>query len=307
MLPQYVALVCRASRFVERGADDLHGQAVQEVQLGLGVTVGVIGGTADRRRGRTDRDSPPGARYGGCGRMYATWTKKGSSPCWSSQPITWSVRNAASECSAANCVGAQVAPWSVGAGIARPRVVQAARVGGDVDPALIEPARPRRLVVVGQTDDLTKSRQHPLVAPQPRVVGIGDRPRIDGGVGVTEQDRVIAGRPGFERDIGEPGVERRAVLHRTMVLEVHAGVQRSPARPARRSDGPVTGERHAAGGQRVERRRLHDRVPERAHTVTPPLIDRDEEDVAGHGRGRLCAGLSRPRLANGRGARPSMS
>ena len=43
--------------------------------------------------------------------MNEAWTKKGSSPCWSSQVVRASTMKAVSDCSALNRAGAHVDPW----------------------------------------------------------------------------------------------------------------------------------------------------------------------------------------------------
>ena len=133
---------------------------------------------------------------------------------------------------------------------------------GTSTPCAVEPARPRRTGRRRSDGPPRGSR----AARLRRCAGAGRRDRRRcAGRRWRRCSRTAPGRTrgaGFEGHVGEPGVERCAVLHRAVVLEVHAGVQRRPARSARRGHRPVAGERDAAGGQPIERRRLHHRMPE---------------------------------------------
>ncbi len=50
------------------------------------------------------------------------------------------------------------------------------------------------------------------------------RPRggIEGGIGVAEQDRAVPGTTQFQGEVGVPVLQRGAVAHRAMVVQVHA-------------------------------------------------------------------------------------
>ena len=171
-------------------------------------------------------------------------------------------------------------PVLVGAGETLDGPVQVVRVGGDVDAMGREPTAPGRAPLLpGILDEGPEARQDALVVRQPRVAR-RHRARIDRGVGVAEEDRVVSALPRQQRHVREAGVERRAVEDRAVPVLVRARVQAGPRGPARRGVRPVIGEEHAPGGQRVERRRLHHRVAQGREAVAPPLVERDEQHVA---------------------------
>ena len=166
-------------------------------------------------------------------------------------------------------------PGEVGDG-----AVEVVRIVGYVDALPAQPAAPRlRLVDLGIVDDRVEAGEHAFVVEEAGIVG-RDRAGIDARVGVPEQGRRVAGLASEERDVGEAGVERCAVEDRTVILRVHAGVERRPARPARRGVRPVVREQHALVDQRVECRGLDHRVADARQGVAAPLVDGDEQDVA---------------------------
>ena len=140
-----------------------------------------------------------------------------------------------------------------------------------------QPAAPGRAALLpGILDQRPEAGQDALVVRQPRVAG-RHRTRIDRGVGVPEEHRVVPELAGQEGDVREAGVERGAVEDRAVAVLVRPRVQARPRRPAGCGVGPVVGEEHASGGQRVQGRRLHDGVAEGREAVAPPLVQRDEQ------------------------------
>ena len=134
------------------------------------------------------------------------------------------------------------------------------------------------LPVLGDLQANLEPRQRPLVGEQTGVVVV-HRAGVDRLVGVPEQARVVAARPGLEGDVGEAGVERRAVEHHPVGVLVGAGQQAGPAGGARRGLAVVGGEPHPVGGEGVQVRRPHQRMAGRPEAVGPPLVDGDEQQV----------------------------
>ncbi len=155
------------------------------------------------------------------------------------------------------------------------------RVRGDVDTVRGEPAPPRRAPLFpGVLDQSPKARQHALVAEKPRVLR-WHHARIDRGVGVPEEDGVVAEGAREERDVGEPRVQWCAVQKGAVVVLIGAGVEAGSRGPARRCIGPVVGEQHAPGGQIIQCRGLEHTMAQGGEAVATPLIQRDEQHVAG--------------------------
>ena len=185
---------------------------------------------------------------------------------------------------------------TVGLGPREPlyRLVQLVRVGRDVEPLRGEPPPPGRAPLLPRVfDHGAKSGQHALVAEQPRVAGRHGA-RIDRGVRVAEQHGVVARLASQERHVGEPGVQRRAVQNGAIAVLVGARVEAGPRRSARRCVGPVVREQDAAAGQGVQGGRLEDRMAERRQAVPAPLVERDEEDVAGGRHAPTLADVAHP-------------
>ncbi len=188
----------------------------------------------------------------------------------------------------------------VGAWIIGPGQVEILGIRRHVDALSRQPFGPARGTGRFRVEQLrVETGEHFFIGRQARVVG-GQGAGVEGGVGVAEQGRCVAGLAGFTGRVGETIVQRGAVEHRTVVLGVHARVQRGPARPARRDVRPVVGEAHTTGGESIERRRAYDRVTGRRETVPPPLVDGDEQHVAAP-RGDLVQPGNRP----GAGAKDS--
>ena len=212
--------------------------------------------------------------------MNEAWTKNGSSPFCSSHSIT----DSAHETRLGEFHREDgPAPRSNRAHQLREplyRLVQIVGVRRDVETLRSEPPSPGWTPLLpGIFDQGAKSRQDPLVAEQPRVAR-RDRARIDRGVGVPEEHRVITRRSGQQRHVGEPGVQRGPVEDGTIAVLVRARVEAGPRRSARSGIGPVIREEDAAARQGVERGRLDDRMTEGGQAVAAPLVERDEEDVA---------------------------
>ena len=175
------------------------------------------------------------------------------------------------------------------------RLVQLVRVGRDVEPLRREPAPPGGAPLLPRVlDEGAESGQHPLVAEQPRIAGRHGA-RIDRGVRVPEEHRVVARLTGQQRHVGEAGVQRRPVEDGAVAVLVGARVEAGPRRSARRRVGPVVGEQDAPARQGVEGRRLDDRMAEGRQAVPAPLVERDEEDVAGRRHAATLADVDAPR------------
>ena len=120
------------------------------------------------------------------------------------------------------------------------------------------PLEPRERLALGQVAHGVEPGQHALVATQAGIVG-GDGAGVDARVGVAEQRGLVAEAARLEGDVRVAGVERRAVQHRPVVHEVHAGVERRPgsartAPPARNGAGTRRRRRRAGRGSGSARR-----------------------------------------------------
>ena len=184
-------------------------------------------------------------------------------------------------------------------------------VVAEVVALLGEVREPRLRVAFGQVADRVEARQHALVVAQ-AFVARRHRARIDARVGVAEQRGPVAELAGLERDVRVAGVEWSAVRRRTVVHEVHAGVERRAARSARCGLREVPGEAHARGGQPVEVRGPHDRVAGTRERVAAPLVCSHEQHIE-RARGEASHGGARAVMpgpchsASGRDRRESVS
>ena len=160
----------------------------------------------------------------------------------------------------------------------RRTVDEGAPLVGHLDALLPHPCQPCERLALGQMTHGIETGKHTFVAMETRVAP-RDRTRIDAHVGVAEQRGLVAPSPGDERDVVVPGVERRSVQHRPMVHQIHAGVERRPARPARRRLREMLAEGRAGGCEPVEARGADDGVPGGAETVAAPLVGGDEQDI----------------------------
>ena len=120
--------------------------------------------------------------------------------------------------------------------------------------------------------------QHAGVRAQSRIAG-GSGPWIHARIGIAEEDRFVAELARLERDVGVARVERRAVGHDAVVVQVEAGIEARPARAAGRRLRVVAREQHARLGEAVEVRGTHARMSERGEAVAPPLVGGYEEHV----------------------------
>ncbi len=171
----------------------------------------------------------------------------------------------------------------VGSGKPLERLVELMRVRGHVDAAGRQPATPGRTPLLPRVhDEGAEAGEDALVGEQPGVIR-GHGARVDRGVGVPEEHGVIAELPCHQRDVGESGVERCAVQDGAVPMEIRARVEAGARRSAGRGIGPVVGEEDTACRQGVQGRRLEHGMVERREAVAAPLIERDEQDVAGIG------------------------
>ncbi len=214
--------------------------------------------------------------------MNEAWTKNGSSPFRSSHEVTRLHQKGR-----LRLLGREPGR--------RPRraVPVGTRVAGDragrgrgAGPARPPPGRPATCPIRGCRPPRGRAPRAGTPGAHPRRSGVVDRrrgrSRVDAGVGVAEQHRVVAGLAGQQGHVGEAGVEGRAVVDRPVVVQVGAGVEAGPRRAARGGVGPVVGEQGAPGGQAVEGGGGEHRVAQRREAVAPPLVDGDEQDVAVH-------------------------
>ena len=156
------------------------------------------------------------------------------------------------ESSAGKRAGAQVEPWASAPGNPSIGPYRSCGLAGTSKPCPAEPPSPGRAPLLpGILDQRTKSRQHALVAEQPRVAGRHSA-RVDRGVRVPEEHRVVARFSGQQRHVGEAGVQRGPVENGAVAVLVRARVQARPRWSARCCVGPVVGEEDAPAGQRVE-------------------------------------------------------
>ena len=212
--------------------------------------------------------------------MKEAWTKNGASPFCSNHSTTDRRTKLVWESSTGKRAGAQVEPWASAPGKPSIGSYRSCGLAGTSNPCAGEPAPPRRAPLFPRVfDHGAESGQHTLVAEQPRVAGRHGA-RIDRGVRVPEQHRVVARLTSQERHVGEPGVQRRAVQNGAIAVLVGARVEAGPRRSARRRVGPVVCEQDAPAGQGIERGRLEDGMAEGRQAVPAPLVERDEEDVA---------------------------
>ena len=175
-------------------------------------------------------------------------------------------------------------PVIVGPRIGGVRPVEVEWYRWHVDAVLGQPFPPLEgTLLVRVTYNGFEPGQHSLIAHGAGVAG-RDSAGVGTGVGVAEKHRRITIFPGFQGDIGEPGIEGRAVHDRPVVLHVHACVKARPARPARGGVGPMVGEKYAPSGKGIDMRRAHHGVPRTGQAVAPPLVHGDEQDVSSHWR-----------------------
>ena len=171
------------------------------------------------------------------------------------------------------------------------RLVQVVRIGGDVDAVRGEPAPPGWTALLpGVQDHRIEPRQNTFVGEEPGIAS-RDRPRVDRGVGVTEEHGVVPHGSGDQRDVGEAGVERGAVEQRPVLVLVRPRVQAGSRWAAGRGIGPMVGEQHASPGQCVECWGLEKPDGPWLTGISTPLVERDEQDVA---FGRHAATLADP-------------
>ena len=181
-----------------------------------------------------------------------------------------------------------------GPGESLDRLVERVGIARHVEAEVGQPLSPTRAALLpGVVEHGAEAGKDTFVGREPRVTR-RHRPRVGRRVRVPEEDGVIAQLPGQERDIGEAGIERGAVLYRTIAMLVRAGVQAGAGGSARCGIGPVVGEQHSSSGQGIQCRRLEDRMAESGQTVPPPLVNRDEQHVAAWAHASLLP-ISTPR------------
>ena len=84
----------------------------------------------------------------------------------------------------------------------------------------VEPSEPRGGVI----GDLLQTRKHPFVGLEPRVTRL-QGPRVRGGAGVPDKHRIVARLARLQRHVGEPAIERRAVIDDPVIEHVLPGQQ----------------------------------------------------------------------------------
>ena len=173
-------------------------------------------------------------------------------------------------------------------------LVQLVRVGRDIEPLRCEPAAPRRASLFPRIfEQGTESGQNPLVAEQSGITR-RDCARVDRRVRVPEEHRVVTRLAGEQRHVREPRVQRGAVENGAVAMLVRARVEARPRWSARSRVGPMVGEEDTAARQGVQGRRLDDGMAEGGEAVPAPLVERDEEDVAGRRHPTTLADVTHP-------------
>ena len=127
----------------------------------------------------------------------------------------------------------------------RARSTNARQFSGTSTPLVAQPREPRVGRALGEVAHRVEARAARPSYDESRGIVGRDRAGVDAGVGVAEQRRLVAEAAGHERHVVVPGVERRAVGGGPVVHQVHAGVERRPARRARHRVGEVAPERNA--------------------------------------------------------------
>ena len=182
-------------------------------------------------------------------------------------------------------------------------LIEHVRVRRNIEALGGQPCAPRRTSLLPRVFDHGPEPGEDALVREQAGVTRRDRARIDGGIGVPEEDGVVTQVTGQARHIGEAGVEWGAVEHRAVAVLVGAGVQAGPGGTAGRRVGPVIGEENAAPGQGIEGGRAHDGVAECREAVSSPLVDRDEQDVTGRRHAiTLADGRRATAPSSGRGA-----
>ena len=183
--------------------------------------------------------------------MKEAWTKKGSSP-FVVQPLDERLHHEGG----LRLLGSEPGrrprrAVPVGAGEPRDRAVEVVGVGRHLDPLGGQPPAPLAAAgLQGIVDARRGSRAAPPRSERSRGSSAREGARVEAGVGVPEQHRVVAGLAGQQRDVGEAGVERGAVVDRPVVVQVGPRVEAGPRRPARRGVRPVVGEQRALAASR---------------------------------------------------------
>ena len=91
---------------------------------------------------------------------------------------------------------------------------------------------------------------------------------------------IVAGLACLAGDIGMAVIQRRAVHHRAMIEQIEARVEAGTRRPTGCCLRVVAAKQGAFSRQRVQMRRLHDRMAEGGEAFAPPLIRRNEKHVS---------------------------
>lgn len=103
--------------------------------------------------------------------------------------------------------------------------------------------------------------------------------RVGAEIGKAEKGGIVAGLAHLTRDIGMTVIQRRPVRHRAMIMQIESRVETGARRPTGCRLRVVAAKQGAFGRQRVQIRRVHDRMAEGREAFTPPLIRSNEKHV----------------------------
>ena len=163
-------------------------------------------------------------------------------------------------------------------GVGRDRRPDAGIIGQLI--ALLLQMRPPRIALVhGHLDDLVKARQHPFVGQQPRIARMAGA-RIMRGVGIAEQQRIIACLAHLQRHVGVMRSQRRTVAHRTVIHGVKPGEQAGARRPAGVGYRIVPLKTHRLVSKTANVGKIHMIGQRAVQAIGPQLVDDDEQNVS---------------------------
>jgi hypothetical protein len=149
---------------------------------------------------------------------------------------------------------------------------------GDVVSERVEPGDPRT-VIAGEIELDVEAGKYTLVVVEPWIVGTGCDTRIDGLIGVAEENSLTSSPLRQSGHVVEAIIEGSAVRDHSMVHLVHTGVETGSTRSTWRGLCVVAGETCSDGGEGIEVWSANDGMSGARERITPELIKSDEEDV----------------------------
>jgi len=108
--------------------------------------------------------------------------------------------------------------------------------------------------------DSVKPRKYPLIGCEHWILR-RIQTRVRRGISVPNQGRIITQFSELQRDVGMTCIERYSIFNRSVVLEVHSGVKRCPARAAWCALSKVVSEENTVGSKSIKTRRFNSGVP----------------------------------------------